>query len=252
MNKIVTIDNVKMEINQEGKELFWFKVTSEAVDRQNEIVKSDSYDIEKFMQNPVMFFQHNSYSLPIGLWVDYKVENKSLYLAGWFHEKTDEQGNELSKTVKEYVKDGIIKATSIGFRAIENHTERIENKNILIYDKIDLIEVSVVTIGANPEALAKMKNYIGEQMDLTEKAGSVLSKANKENLISAMESIKKVLESAGKDEPENETAKDYDNEIKELEIKINSLSEINEKLLNELNDLKEMILPKKVKFNEIG
>lgn len=252
MNKIITVDNVKMEINQDGKEIFWFKVTSEAIDRQNEIVKSDSYDIDKFMENPVMFFQHNSYSLPIGLWLDYKIENKSLYLAGWFHEKTDEWGNELSKTIKEYVKDGIIKATSIGFRSKQAHTERVENRNVLIYDEIDLIEVSVVTIGANPEALAKMKNYIGDTMELTEKAGSVLSKANKENLINAMESIKKVLESAGKDEPETETAKDYDIELSNLETKINSLSEINEKLLNELNDIKELILPKKIKFNEIG
>ena len=252
MKKLVTSDVVKYEINQDGKELFWFKVTSEALDRQNEIVKSNSYDINKFMENPVMFFQHNSYSLPIGLWIDYKIENKSLYLAGWFHEKTDELGNELSKTIKDYVKDGIIKATSIGFRAKQSHTERVENRNVLIYDEIDLIEVSVVTIGANPEALAKMKNYIGEEMDIEVKAGSVLSKANKENLINAMESIKKVLESAGKDEPENDTAKDYDIELTNLETKINSLSEINEKLLNEINDLKEIILPKKIKFNEIG
>lgn len=246
MIKKIFSNEVRKEIQSDGKEVFWFKVTSEVIDRQNEIVKATSYNIDKFMENPVMFFQHNSFDLPIGLWVDYKIEKNELYLAGWFHQLTDEEGNELSKTVKDYVEKGILKATSIGFQNINSHIERIDNKNIKVYDEIDLIEVSIVTIGANPDALAKMLNN-EDIMEITEKAGSVLSKSNKEKLTGAVSYINEVLESAGKEEPEQEQAKNYDNDILELNQKIDSLNEINQKLLQEI----ELLKPKKIKFTEL-
>jgi len=243
MNKYYVTNNLaKKSIDSQGREIFWFLVTSENIDRQGEIVKSDSYDIEKFMQNPVMFFQHNSYSLPIGKWLEFEKTNDGLMLGGWFHELPDENGNNLSKTIKDYVANEIIVATSIGFRPVEWHVDRIDNKKIMVYDKIDLVEVSVVTIGANPEALAKLKFFNnGDEMEITEKAGSVLSKSNLEKLIMAIENINSVINSAKKDEDED--AKDNTKDaIEALTLQVQQLTQ---KLL----EVEDKLKPKRIKIN---
>lgn len=255
VNKLYNSEVVKSTTNSDGKELFWFLVTSEKIDRQNEVVKSDAYNIDKFMLNPVMFFQHNSQELPIGKWLEYEKTDNGLLLGGWFHEIPNEEGDNLSATIKEYVKQGIINSTSIGFRALKSHTDRIDNKNILVYDEIELIEVSIVTIGANPEALQILKNFnIGtETMDLETKAGSVLSKSNKDLLIGAMEAIKTVIESAGKEPPSEEITMNYEKSIKELTEKINSIETLNTTLIEKINSIEDGLKPKtkKIKFSEI-
>lgn len=256
MNKLFSSSIIKSTINPDGKELFWFLVTSEKIDRQNEVVKSDSYNIDNFMKNPVMLFQHDSFSLPIGKWVEYEKTAEGLLLGGWFHEIPDSENENLSATIKEYVKQGIINSTSIGFRPIKSHTDRIDNKNILVYDEIDLIEVSIVTIGANPEALQKLKFFninLDNNMELETKAGSVLSKSNKDLLIGAMENIKTVIESAGKEPVADDVTLNYEKQINELIEKINSYEGLNQTLIEKINSIEQSIKPqtKKLKFSEI-
>lgn len=135
--------------------------------------------MEQFMKNPVMLLQHDFNKL-IGSFDEYSIESKGLKVAG--DVKYDIDG------VKEKIRNGDLGAFSIGF-IVEAYEVRDKNGNLVAthegvcpgfdYDdmwqdgnlrvitKLDLIEVSVVTTPANPNALftlsQSVKSFFAEE-----------------------------------------------------------------------------------------
>ncbi len=52
-----------------------------------------------------------------------------------------------------------MRAVSIGFKILDGHEEVKDGKHIYIITKIELYEISCVAIGANPQALIKLKEF---------------------------------------------------------------------------------------------
>jgi HK97 family phage prohead protease len=94
---------------------------------------------------PKMLWQHNPKS-PIGVWTQLYEDEKGLYAEGRLAlgvQKADE--------AYLLLKEGIMDGLSIGFRPIKALQDKTNKARILL--DIDLIEISLVTFGANARAI---------------------------------------------------------------------------------------------------
>lgn len=122
--------------------------TSESKDRDGEIALVNGWDFTHYIKNPVVLWGHIHTSLPIGKTVGlYKDEaRKVIYFDIQFSESYD-----FAKTVKGLVDEGILNATSVGFRVLEwDYDQKTE---ALVFTKMELFEISIVNIPANQDAL---------------------------------------------------------------------------------------------------
>jgi HK97 family phage prohead protease len=131
-----------------------FVMSDETADRYGDVIecKPDSWDLTDFRKNPVCLFGHNS-SFPIGIWERVRVENGALR----GHLKMAPLGtsgriDEISRLIDA----GILVATSVGFKPIESRP--ISNSHGERYVKQALLECSIVSVPANPNALAVAKS----------------------------------------------------------------------------------------------
>ena len=132
-----------------------FVLSDESPDRMGDIIMSDGWDLRAFARNPIALWAHRS-DQPIGRWANLRVEDKSLrgrlaLAPAGTAARIDE--------IRKLVEAGILKAVSVGFRSIED--ELLDKKNPfsgLRFLKQELIECSLVSIPANPNALAVAKS----------------------------------------------------------------------------------------------
>lgn len=102
---------------------------------------------------PKMLWQHDP-KCPIGTWTHLREDGKGLYAEG-----------KLTLGVKKadeaylLMKAGALDGLSIGFRTIKAFQEKDHKARILL--DVDLIEISLVTFGANAKATASVKNSSG-------------------------------------------------------------------------------------------
>ena len=121
--------------------------STEIVDRYGDIVVQDGWELENFKKNPVLVWNHDYSRPPLAEIKDIRIEDGKLVFSAKFPEKGV---YDLADTVYELYKRGILKAFSVGF--IPKEYEPNDNGGYT-YKKQELIEISAVTIPANPEAL---------------------------------------------------------------------------------------------------
>lgn len=114
------------------------------VDRHGETVSPQGWDLKFFKKNPVLLWGHDHTQPAIGkaerVWVEGEGKKARLMIEPIFQEVT-----ELGRAVKQLVKDGFIRALSVGFKPIDQDGGS--------YTKQELLEVSFVNVPANPEAM---------------------------------------------------------------------------------------------------
>jgi HK97 family phage prohead protease len=136
--------------------------TAEVLDRDNEIVKIDGLDYSAYLKNPVVTWMHNWDEIPVGrvLWIRKVTEDvPKLLVKIQLHRKT-----ELSQTLWELIKEGYIKAVSITFKVYDFEDSR---DGVRIYTKTELMEIAIVSIPANPQAL--ILEMAKKNLDLAER-----------------------------------------------------------------------------------
>ena len=139
MDKLFT--QAKIEIVENEK---LFVASDDVVDRQGDVIIQDGWDLTNFKNNPVIQWAHNPYEPAIGTAsVGFKTigGKKKLVFQPTFHKKSD-----MSRLISDLVEEGIIKASSVGFKPIE-----VEDNKFL---KNELLEISFVNVPANQNALA--------------------------------------------------------------------------------------------------
>lgn len=120
-------------------------IASTAVeDRQGEIVEVEGWDLKDFKANPVILWGHDHSQLPIGkatkTWIEGTGKQAKLMTKIAFQEVT-----ELGRAVKQLVSDGVLKTLSVGFMPVDADGNR--------FTKQKLLEISVVNVPANPQAM---------------------------------------------------------------------------------------------------
>lgn len=138
-----------------------FVMTSESIDRYQDIVVQAGLNIERFMENPQGLLFHNSRSWPCGLWSDVtKVlggrPKRTEGVLNFLPEGTDEDADRAAR----HVAVGSIRTVSIGFKPNWDDIDYILDDDDdwtggFRYNSSELLECSLVPIPAQPDALVK-------------------------------------------------------------------------------------------------
>lgn len=123
--------------------------STEKMDRDGEVIKQDGWDLSNFKKNPVLLASHNYHEFPIGKATNIKVEDKRLVFKAVFSQATQ-------KAIEAYqlVKEGILKSFSVGFIPRE-----YDEKDRSVITKAELLEISLVAVPANPQAIVTAKEF---------------------------------------------------------------------------------------------
>lgn len=129
-------------------------VSTEAKDRDGDIIRASGWDLAHFLANPVLLASHNYGDLraQIGHWESMKVVNRQLvgvakYYVGEGNEQADWGFNLASKGMAAY---------SVGFIPDLDKAKELDNGGWLPsfeFKGQELLEVSHVSVPSNPEAL---------------------------------------------------------------------------------------------------
>lgn len=129
-----------------------FVLSDATVDRYGDVIEAEGWDLRWFKRNPIALFGHSG-DFPIGTWEDVRVEGGKLIgklkLAA---EGTSPRIDELRRLVQQKV----LKAVSVGFKPVES--EPMGQRGGVRYLKQELLETSLVSVPANPAALAVAKS----------------------------------------------------------------------------------------------
>jgi len=129
-----------------------FVLSDATPDRYDDIILTAGWKLENFEKNPIALFAHAG-SFPIGSWKNVRVEENALrgtlVLA---KEGTSARIDE----IRQLVEAGILKAVSVGFTPL-SYEERKGDTYGLVYTEQELVECSLVSVPANPNALLLAK-----------------------------------------------------------------------------------------------
>jgi HK97 family phage prohead protease/HK97 family phage major capsid protein len=132
-----------------------FVLSDATPDRYGDIVEPAGWVLAWFKKNPIALFGHNS-SFPIGTWTNVRIEGgKLIARLSLASRGTSARIDELISLVEQ----GILRAVSVGFRPME--AEPIDANRPYgpqRYKKQELLECSLVSVPANPSALAVAKS----------------------------------------------------------------------------------------------
>lgn len=139
------------------------RCSSDAVDSYGDVVKQN-FRLDRYEKNPVVLYGHNrvgvfgaggapEWTLPIGFSTDIAIVENSLEVTMHF---VDGKASPMAPLVWEGFLQGSIRASSIGFFPHDVIEEQDPETGEFLYtlDDNELFEISVVPIGANPDAVA--------------------------------------------------------------------------------------------------
>lgn len=120
-------------------------ITNESIDRMGEVIKSDGWELDNYMKNPVVLWGHSHSTLPIGVCTELSYTDGKLVAKGKF---ASADANPLAQQIRKLYDLGIVRATSVGF------IEKEREGNLIT--KAELLEFSFVSVPANPMALSTL------------------------------------------------------------------------------------------------
>lgn len=130
-------------------DVFNFVCSSARRDSYGDSIRQDTWVLDRHRSNPVGLAFHNGRTLPIGTWRNTRVENGKLKSSLTFH------SDHFAQRMAKMVKDRVLVATSVGF--IPGEWEFSKDKKyphgIDFIRGHELCEISVVNVGACPDAL---------------------------------------------------------------------------------------------------
>lgn len=129
-----------------------FVVSTDAWDSHGERILVDGIDLKDYKKNPVVLWGHDGFNLPIARTTKIWKDGNKLMAKAQFYLK-----DEFASKVYSYILDGMLQAVSIGGRVQE------WGEDGMTISKLLMKEFSVVSVPANPEALATNKSFNGEQ-----------------------------------------------------------------------------------------
>lgn len=147
----------------DGERSVTAKISTIAVDRDGEVLMPSGLNSKEFEKNPVVFFGHNYYTLPVGKCIAIKRTDDAIIAKTVFAERPENHPADqewLPDTLLSLYKQGVLKGFSVGFSPVESRpasdkdVEKFGAGVRRIYSKWKLLEYSVAPLPANQEAVA--------------------------------------------------------------------------------------------------
>ena len=156
-----------------------FIFSTNAKDRHGTVINPGGWQLDNFNKNGIASFQHRAYGDPdpdmiIGKAQAWTSDDK---LVGTIRFE-EEEVNPLADKLYKKVKAGTLNAVSVGFLEKRGHfgdPDLGEEKGTYYFDEAELMEISLVTVPSNPEALAYRTFEKIETSDLVEVANNNLN-----------------------------------------------------------------------------
>jgi HK97 family phage prohead protease len=150
---------IDCEVKKLNDLTYEFIASTEDIDRDGEVIEVAGWDLKNFKKNPVITFAHDYRSLPVGkstkVWVaDKQLRNYVEFPAEGVYPFAD--------TVRRLVDGGFLRTESVGFRPAPDSVVFNENGDGIKtpyrrYTKQELLEISIVPVPSNPNALIEAK-----------------------------------------------------------------------------------------------
>lgn len=192
-------------------------------DRYGDVIEQTGWELGNFVKNPVIPWGHDYGSPPVAKAVEVGLREGNLFFKGQF--ATAEE-YEFADTIYKLYKGGYLRAFSVGFIPLEWKIEKEYDEDgqlvdlYWVFTKCELLEVSCVTVPANPEALV----LAFRDGTITDHERGVMVK-QAEKLISSLTSADKSEINEGMND---ETKAYIDTKFEELTETIKSLAKTEE------------------------
>lgn len=125
-----------------------------AIDSYDSILEQDSWRLERYLANPVVLYGHQGRELPIGHASNVRIEDGALRAR--LH-LVSAAANPLAEQVWQSIKQKSLRAVSVGFIPNTIRFEKRDGREVMVLADNELMEISVVPVPANPEALAQLR-----------------------------------------------------------------------------------------------
>lgn len=150
--------------------------STSTLDSHGDIVEQD-WDLDRYKKNPVVFWHHNNFEssrwsfggacdpedfLPIGKSEDVRIEGGQLVAKITLLDATEEEEPLVAKIWRR-VQQGVLRAVSVGFYVGKVTEEAAPGGVIYRLSECELLEISIVPIPSNPDAVAKAKAFERQQ-----------------------------------------------------------------------------------------
>lgn len=158
------------------------------LDRVGDVVLPSAFNksLTEYMGNPVLLYQHNWDEI-IGSVLDAKVMEDVEGKSGGLWIKAQISNAPDTDSVRVKIREGALKTFSIGYNEIEASYDK--ERDVYIVKELELLEVSVVTIPANPNA--KFSTVESENIVNTQNEDKAWSDSEFGELASALNQLDK-------------------------------------------------------------
>ncbi len=144
--------DVKIDID-EGERAVIATISTEVVDRDNEVMLAKGADLKWFRKNPVVLYAHNYGSLPIGKAQWIRRDGNKLVAKTVF---APAEASPEAEQIYQLFKGGFLRAWSIGFIVLDSREpkkDEFDGNVRRVITKWQLLEYSAVPVPSNMEAL---------------------------------------------------------------------------------------------------
>jgi HK97 family phage prohead protease len=127
--------------------------STDAIDGHGTILRQN-WRLDRYNANPVVLYAHDACELPIGLATNVRVDGGALKATLTF---STEDLNPQAEQIWKNIKAKVVRGVSVGFWPHSVTYERQNDRDIVVLDDNELLEISMVPVGSNPETLAQMR-----------------------------------------------------------------------------------------------
>lgn len=139
------------EVKKLGERSYEFTASTSTQDRDGEVIEASGWDLKNYKKNPVVMYAHDYRTLPIGkstrVWISKDGQLKNTV------EFPPEGTYEFADIVERLVDTGYLKTESVGFIPKKWEDGDGEKSPKRTYTKQELLEISIVPVPSNPDAL---------------------------------------------------------------------------------------------------
>jgi HK97 family phage prohead protease len=137
-----------------------FTISTEAIDRDGDTVSLNGWDLKNYKKNPIVLWEHRAFHPPIGRTVEIAISDNALQAVVEFVPANMPIIGEHAEMVFRMCDEGFLSACSVGFTPIDFTiaTDRMTEDDWyppIDFSKQELMEWSICTIPANPEAIIR-------------------------------------------------------------------------------------------------
>lgn len=140
--------------------------STEDVDCMGTVVLASGWDLTRFNQNPVLLYAHDSYTrTPVGRCENVRVEGTQLLFEAVFDDTTPFDNEVFAKYQK-----GVMRGFSVRFDPVEHRTEPRNGREVTVYTRQVLMEISCAPVPANAGALVSRTDNPNERSKTVKRA----------------------------------------------------------------------------------